>query len=94
MLLKRWTGQAELLLGAFYFWNSGSPDQRSHAGLLRTLLYEVLSKREGLILEIFREEWERKRDTNLDNLEVTASYGLLVDFSEPSKMSSSSPRTL
>jgi hypothetical protein len=72
VLLKRWTGQAELLLGAFYFWNSGSPDQRSHAGLLRTLLYEVLSKREDLILKIFREEWEWKRDMDLDNLEVTA----------------------
>jgi hypothetical protein len=71
VLLKRWTGQAELLLGAFYFWNSGSPDQRSHAGLLRTLLYEVLSKREDLILEIFRAEWEWKRDTDLGNLEDT-----------------------
>ena len=69
--LEKWAGRTELLLGAFYFWNSGSPDQRSQAGLLRTLLYEVLSKREDLILEIFREEWEWKRDTDLSDLELT-----------------------
>jgi hypothetical protein len=71
VLLKRWTGHAKLLLGIFYFWSSGSPGQRSHAGLLQTLLYEVLSYREDLILEIFRQEWERKRDSDLNDLKLT-----------------------
>jgi hypothetical protein len=70
-LLNKWTGQAELLLGTFYFWNSGSPDQRSHIGLLRTLLYEILSKRKDLILKIFQEEWEIRRDINLNDIKLT-----------------------
>ncbi len=55
--LKNWSGGTKLDTGAFFFWNSGNNEQRSHIGLLKSLLYEVLKKRANLLPEIFPEEW-------------------------------------
>lgn len=67
-LLYGWKGHNDLLLGNFYFWSGGSQNQRSHAGLLRTLLYEALYAKKDLVLKVFKEEWERKRDLEFHDL--------------------------
>lgn len=41
-LLSSWAGAGELQLAAFFCWYNGSVEQCSKAGLLRSLLYEVL----------------------------------------------------
>lgn len=46
--LKDWAGPATLHTAKFYFWGPGSRIQRSHNGLLRSLLHQVLSKEPGL----------------------------------------------
>ncbi|KAH6955688.1 hypothetical protein BKA56DRAFT_563572 [Ilyonectria sp. MPI-CAGE-AT-0026] len=61
-LLRNWSFGRELLLGKFYFWNSGTGEQRSHSGLLRTLLYCILHKKQEITFQVFPEEWERNRD--------------------------------
>lgn len=43
------SGNAHLVTASFFFWNSGTVEQRSKIGLLRSLLFEVLSKYPQLI---------------------------------------------
>jgi hypothetical protein len=42
--LEKWSNGKKLVLATFYFWSSGSPLQRSQNGLLRCLLYKILSQ--------------------------------------------------
>lgn len=42
----------------FLFWNSGAVQRRAQAGLLRTLLHEVLKQRKDLISLVVLEHWE------------------------------------
>lgn len=59
--LRSWTGNAKLQVAHYYFWNGGSEDQRSHTGLLRSLLFEILNSRRDLIRRVFANEWNEKR---------------------------------
>lgn len=43
-LLAPWASPIKLDLANFFFWNSGTTDQKSQSGLLRSLLHEILSK--------------------------------------------------
>jgi hypothetical protein len=53
----------------FFFWNSGSKDQRSHTGLLRSLIVAILDQYRSLIPLIFPSQWahnyaEAVKETN------------------------------
>jgi hypothetical protein len=48
-LLAEWAGTSELLVCSFYFSIVGTPLQKSHAGLLRSLLFELLSRKQELL---------------------------------------------
>lgn len=41
--LKVWAGAAELLTPTFFFWNTGTELQKGSIGLLRSLLYQLIS---------------------------------------------------
>jgi hypothetical protein len=57
-LLAQWGGTDKyVLMVAFFFWVSGTPDQSSQIGLLRSLLYDILSQRRNLIPFVFPDEW-------------------------------------
>ncbi len=66
-LLEEWAGSsAELITAGFFFWKSGVPEQSSQVGLLRSLLYTLLSKRRQAIALVFAVEWnqmERRMQT-------------------------------
>ena len=47
--LASWSNSRPLDLAAFFFWNSGTSEQKSQIGLLRSLLHEILSKHRELI---------------------------------------------
>jgi hypothetical protein len=55
--IKTWAGDAKPRVITFYFWNSGSEEQRSQIGLLRSLLYKLLLERRDLIRVVLEEEW-------------------------------------
>lgn len=59
--LRRWaslTGPRENLVTArYYFWSPGIPIQKSHEGLLRALLLQILSKRPYLIEKVCEDRW-------------------------------------
>lgn len=53
-----WSANTELISAGFFFWNSGTDDQMSREGLLRTLLHQVVSTRGELIPQVFEESWQ------------------------------------
>lgn len=55
--LSQWSGSMPILVATFFFWNSGTPEQRSQVGLLRSLLFQVLQHRPILIPLLFPEEY-------------------------------------
>jgi hypothetical protein len=58
--LRTWAQDFELEVAGFFFWNSGTLEQRSQAGLLRSLLYQVLYKCPNLVRGVFPDEWRQE----------------------------------
>ena len=65
-ILSQWSGSKPVLVATFFFWNSGTRDQRSQNGLLRSLLFQILQHRPALIQPIFPEEHALLRDQSLN----------------------------
>ena len=61
-LLSQWSGSKSVLVATFFFWNSGTQDQRSQTGLLRSLLFQILHHRPELIQLMFPEEHAMLQD--------------------------------
>ena len=56
--LKTWAGAHELLIISFFFWKAGndSPMQKTSAGLLRSLLYQIVERFPDLILSLAQDQ--------------------------------------
>ncbi|SCO12488.1 related to small s protein [Fusarium fujikuroi] len=59
--LRRWGGKKKVNTAGFFFWTSGSQQQRSQTGLLRYLLHQLLSSDPELIEKAFPDLWSRLR---------------------------------
>ncbi|KAH8773150.1 hypothetical protein F5882DRAFT_172339 [Hyaloscypha sp. PMI_1271] len=57
--LKTWAGNAPLCVASFFFWNSGSREQKSQIGLLRSLLFQLFSQHPNLIPIVLPELWAK-----------------------------------
>ncbi|KAF4948223.1 hypothetical protein FSARC_13789 [Fusarium sarcochroum] len=55
--LKKWSSDLPLIVAGFYFWNAGINLQKTSEGLLRTLLYQILSAQPDLIPQIHPRRW-------------------------------------
>ncbi|KAI5920262.1 hypothetical protein F4810DRAFT_684030 [Camillea tinctor] len=62
--LNAWAGNRKLLLGAFYFWNAGTEEQKSHIGLLKTLLFECMSCMPELVRRVTPKRWAFRKIFN------------------------------
>lgn len=63
--LQTWAKPHKLVTASFFFWSAGPLMQKSQAGLLQSLLYQVLLASPNLILKYFssrpaKEPWTRK----------------------------------
>ena len=58
-LLKSWAGSKDVVTAGFFFWTSGSREQRSQTGLLRYLLHQLLSPHPELIPLAFPNLWAK-----------------------------------
>ncbi|KAK1656493.1 hypothetical protein BDP81DRAFT_488093 [Colletotrichum phormii] len=58
-LLETWAGYKTLICAKFFFWNSGSEQQKSISGLYLGLLHEVLSAHPELRAHAFSSLWEK-----------------------------------
>lgn len=56
-LLREWAGGSSLVVGSCFFWKPGVKEQRSTAGLLRSLLHDVLRDKTHLASIIFPHLW-------------------------------------
>lgn len=45
-----------VLVATFFFWNSGTQEQRSQVGLLRSLLFQILHHQPALMHLVFPEK--------------------------------------
>ncbi|PMD20004.1 hypothetical protein NA56DRAFT_705245 [Hyaloscypha hepaticicola] len=57
--LDSWSPNGSTDTATSFFWKSGVAEQRSLVGLLRSLLWEMLSNRPELITHVFPEDWKR-----------------------------------
>ncbi|CAM1505825.1 Fc.00g114620.m01.CDS01 [Cosmosporella sp. VM-42] len=76
-LLRYWAGDRPIIAAAYYFWASGSREQKSMTGLLRYLLHQILSTHEDLIPSAFPEIWKRLKAMStkeLINLELELTF--------------------
>jgi hypothetical protein len=67
-LLQVWANGVPTEIAAFFFWNSGTVEQRSQSGLLRSLLYEVIRKHRELIPLVFSERWSLAGTLGVDKI--------------------------
>lgn len=57
-ILKQSANGIKVTIAGFFFWNSGTAEQRSHRGLLRTLIYQLLSQQRELIPSVLPKQWK------------------------------------
>jgi hypothetical protein len=58
-LLMEWAQHTQLCVATFFFWNSGTRDQKSQPGLLRALLFQVFSQYPELIPLLLPDLWSK-----------------------------------
>lgn len=51
-LLHSWSGPKQIIIPTFFFWNAGSPIQKTTIGLLRSMLYQILDRHPHLTLPL------------------------------------------
>ncbi|KAI1106947.1 hypothetical protein F4804DRAFT_299643 [Jackrogersella minutella] len=79
--LQVWAGNAELVIGKFFFWRPGSPLQKSLKGLIRGLLSCLLAKSPGLIPLAFPDQWQAstyRRNIHIEHHECQLGFERLV----------------
>lgn len=55
--LEHWSSQRQLVIASFYFWNTGDELQKSQAGLLRTLLSQILAQIPSITAKVCPRHW-------------------------------------
>jgi hypothetical protein len=58
-LLRKWAGAHPVSTAGFFSWASGSKEQRSESGLLRSILYQLLSVNPHLMPRTFPNLWNK-----------------------------------
>lgn len=59
--------QGPLYTASFYFWMSGTREQNSQLGLMKTLLYTVLKQNPKLVPVVFPTQWSARYTAKLDD---------------------------
>ncbi|KAN0093480.1 hypothetical protein V8E51_016664 [Hyaloscypha variabilis] len=89
--LDIWSGTEALVTGAFFFWSSGTEEQRSYTGLLRTLLYDMLLQHPEFLFPVLSSMLESQWDDSLSEIqfehhrwslsELKRAFTLITDHS-------------
>jgi hypothetical protein len=74
ILLRQWAGDGEdLVIASFFFWISGVATQSSQVGLLRSLLFALLSTKPHYIEATFPDLWSSLR-SSVSPVEYSRTY--------------------
>jgi hypothetical protein len=68
--LQAWSGDLRLLICSVYFWNPGLSGQKSQAGLLSTILHQLLSQRPELCRRVAWRHYQYIQLTGPDRLSI------------------------
>jgi hypothetical protein len=83
--LKLWANTDKLVTPSFFFWNLGTPLQKSHTGMLRSFLCMVLKDYPELIPAVFPNLWQNWSDSEAEIqpslVEVQRAFQLLISRS-------------
>jgi hypothetical protein len=74
--LRLWAKDSTLCVATFFFWNSGTKQQKSQAGFLRALLFQVLGQCPDIVSIIFPRAWASsysKTDRGIPNAQFLFS---------------------
>ncbi|SPO04488.1 related to small s protein [Cephalotrichum gorgonifer] len=73
--LKKWAQGQQVCTAGFFFWTSGSREQRSQTGLLRSLLHQLLSANTESIPNAFPKLWGKLRTMSTkDRIRLTLDW--------------------
>jgi hypothetical protein len=79
--LKLWAGNDALVLAKFFFWKPGSSLQKSLKGLIRGLLYCLLSESPDLIPTAFPVQWDMssyREKIVFEQQEIKAAFDTII----------------
>jgi hypothetical protein len=83
--LRQWARKGELLVVNFFFWNLGTTLQKTHVGMLRSLLHDILEKYPELIPAVFPSIYQNWKASEADiepsYVEVKRAFKLLIEKS-------------
>lgn len=83
--LKVWAGQEQLVVLPFFFWNIGTTLQKSHVGLMRSLLHTVLSMHPELVPAVFPKLFHNWKASDAeiapDYTELKTAFELMIQKS-------------
>lgn len=68
--LKLWAKDTPLCIATFFFWNSGTNDQKSQSGLLRALLLQILTMYPKLTSVVFLTTWTKLYSEAVSNISI------------------------
>ncbi|PYI29498.1 hypothetical protein BP00DRAFT_400572 [Aspergillus indologenus CBS 114.80] len=75
--LATWAGEEPLITAGFYFWISGTLEQRSQTGLMRHLLVQLLDQEPHLVPVVFPARWKHlRRLTTRERIKATVAWDL------------------
>ncbi|RAK97441.1 uncharacterized protein BO80DRAFT_448431 [Aspergillus ibericus CBS 121593] len=76
-LLHRWAGNEPLITAGFYFWISGTLEQRSQTGLMRHLLFQLLDQEKYLVPIVFSAKWKHYQSLSTrERIKASVSWEL------------------
>jgi len=88
-ILETWACPMRLVVAAHYFWSAGTQIERSHEGLLRTLLHDIFRSCSEVIPLICPRRWARVSATGIEedipwtNSEMTETLKRLSRLPDP-----------
>ncbi|ORY05157.1 hypothetical protein BCR34DRAFT_439739, partial [Clohesyomyces aquaticus] len=80
-LLRPWAHPHKLVLGSYFFWNSGSVLQKSQNGLIRSLLFEIFRLCPELIQQAFPNQAKSSMSMTWDRETLMSAFERTVDLS-------------
>jgi hypothetical protein len=66
-MLEEWANESKLVIASHYFWSAGTPMQKSHEGLYRTLLYDIFRLCPVLIHQVCPVRWAQADSSRTEN---------------------------
>jgi hypothetical protein len=80
-LLEAWADHRRLITANFFFWYLGTPEQKTHEGLSRGLLYHVLNADPSLIPILLPNMWREAHRADKATLDLPSESEMRTAFS-------------